>query len=49
METLIQLVDEASDCTYLFITNEKGKQWRLLLERRATGYIWYGFYFFFLY
>jgi hypothetical protein len=38
---LEQLCDEAMDCTFLFITNEKGKQWRLLLERKATGYIWY--------
>ena len=32
--------DDTLDSTYLFITDSKWTQWRLLLERRTTGYTW---------
>ena len=32
--------DETLDATYLFITDSRCMQWRLLLERRTTGYTW---------
>ena len=32
--------DDTHDSTYLFITDSKWNQWRLLLERRTTGYTW---------
>ena len=32
--------DDTHDSTYLFITDSKWNQWRLLLERRTTGYAW---------
>lgn len=32
--------DDTHDSTYLFITDLKWNQWRLLLERRTTGYTW---------
>ena len=32
--------DDTLDATYLFITDSRGMQWRLLLERRTTGYTW---------
>ena len=37
METV---VDNALDCTYMFITDAEHKQWRILLERRSTGFTW---------
>ena len=32
--------DDTLDSTYLFITDSKWSQWRMLLERRTSGYIW---------
>ena len=32
--------DDTLDSTYLFITDSKWTQWRLLLEKRTTGYTW---------
>ena len=32
--------DETLDSTYLFFTDTKWNQWRMLLERRTTGYTW---------
>ena len=32
--------DDTLDATYLFITDSNCMQWRLLLERRTTGYTW---------
>ena len=39
METMS---DPSGDNTYLFITDAESKQWRVLLERRSTSYVWCG-------
>ena len=39
METMS---DPSGDNTYLFITDADSKQWRVLLERRSTSYVWCG-------
>ena len=39
METLL---DNAGDNTYLFITDSEHNQWRVLLEKKSTGYTWCG-------
>ena len=39
---LDQISDPANDCTYLFITDEQGKQWRQLLEQKTSGFTWCG-------
>ena len=40
--TLEQIVDDTNDSTYLFITDDHGKQWRQLLEQKSTGFTWCG-------
>ena len=39
---LEQIVDDTNDNTYLFITDDHGKQWRQLLEQKSTGFTWCG-------
>ena len=34
---LDQIIDDANDTIYLFITDSSGKQWRQLLEQKSTG------------
>ena len=34
---LEQIVDNANDNVYLFISDASGKQWRQLLEQKSTG------------
>ena len=39
---LDQICDDANDNTYLFITDDQGKQWRQLLEQKSSGFTWCG-------
>lgn len=39
---LESVVDNALDCTYVFITSADGSQYRQLLEQRSSGYVWGG-------
>ena len=34
---LDQIIDDANDTIYLFITDSSGKQWRQLLEQKSSG------------
>ena len=36
---LDQIIDDANDNVYLFISDSSGKQWRQLLEQKSTGNI----------